>query len=90
MWSPADSTNCLTEFKSLDGLRQLHPEFETHSQYLNNYYGSVFKSPELGRFELLREFPGSGSADSLPAEIRQVLGRPEQNEGTPGAYPLQP
>ena len=90
MWSPADSTNCLTEFKSLDGLRQLRPEFETHSQYLNNYYGSVFKSPELGRFELLREFPGSGSADSLPAEIRQVLGRPEQNEGTPGAYPLQP
>ncbi|MGD0351243.1 MAG: right-handed parallel beta-helix repeat-containing protein [Verrucomicrobiota bacterium] len=86
LWSPVDSDNCLTEFKSLDGLRQLHPEFEAHSQYVDNYYGTVFKSPELGNFELARALPWAVSADSLPAEIRQLLGWSKQDARTPGAY----
>jgi parallel beta-helix repeat protein len=89
VWSPAEGDNCTNEFKSLDGLQKLHPEFEAHSQYLDNYYGSIFKSPELGNYELLRTFPGPGSADSLPAEIRQLLDWSKQNARTPGAYPLQ-
>jgi hypothetical protein len=90
VWSPAEDDNCTTDFKLLDGLRQLHPEFEAHSQYLNNYYGSVFKGPELGNYELIRAFPGSGSTDSLPDEIRQLLDWSKQDARTPGAYPFHP
>jgi len=89
LWSPAGGEDCTTAFKSLDELRQVHPEFEAHSQYLDNFYGSVFKSTELGNFELLRAFPESGSADSLPAEIRQLLAWSNRDARTPGAYPLQ-
>ncbi|MGA2280705.1 MAG: right-handed parallel beta-helix repeat-containing protein [Verrucomicrobiota bacterium] len=90
VWSPAEGDNCTTEFKSLDGLRQLHPEFETHSQYLDNYYGSVFKSVELGNYELNRAFPGSGSTDSLPDEVRQLLDWSKQDARIPGACLFHP
>ncbi|HXR05634.1 MAG TPA: right-handed parallel beta-helix repeat-containing protein, partial [Verrucomicrobiae bacterium] len=90
LWSPTDSTNCLTEFKSLDGLRQLHPEFEAHSRYLSNYYGIVFKSPELGNFELVKAFPGPELVDSLPDDIRQWLDWSKADASTPGAYPFHP
>ncbi|MGA3283057.1 MAG: right-handed parallel beta-helix repeat-containing protein [Verrucomicrobiota bacterium] len=90
LWSPADSDNCLTEFKSLDGLRQLHPEFEAHSRYWDNYYGSVFKSPELGNFELSQALPVRTAEDSLPAEIRQLLDWSKQDARTPGACPFRP
>jgi hypothetical protein len=91
VWSPADGENCTTEFKSLSELRQLHPEFEAHqSLYLNNYYGSVFQSPELGRFELVKAFPGPGLADSLPDDIRQLLDWSKSDARTPGAYPFRP
>jgi hypothetical protein len=89
LWSPTDSDNCLTEFKSLDGLRQLHPEFEAHSQYLNNYYGSVFQSPELGNYELAQAFSEPEPTDSLPDGVRQLLGWSKADARTPGAYPFQ-
>ena len=90
VWSPVAGENCTVEFKTLEGLQQLHPEFEAHSQYLADYHGSVFKSPELGNYELIRTFPGMGSVVPLPAEIEQLLGWPKQQARAPGAYPLQP
>ena len=86
LWSPTDGTNCLTEFKSLDGLRQLHPEFEAHSRYINNYYGSVFISPELGNFELTRQLPEL-TADSLPEDVRKLLDWSKSDARTVGAFP---
>jgi len=90
VWSPAEGDNCTTELKSLDELRQLHPEFEAHSQYLNNYYGSVFKGPELGNYESIRAFPELTAGDSLPAEVRQLLDWSKQDARAPGAYPFHP
>jgi hypothetical protein len=87
VWSPVEGENCVTNFNTLEGLQKLHPEFEAHSLYLSNYLGSVFKSPELERFELIRAFPGPALAP-LPVEIRQLLGWSEQESQTPGAYPF--
>ena len=90
MWSPAAGENCTVEFKTLEGLQQLHPEFEAHSQYLANYPGSVFKSPELGNYEMSRAYSGAAAAVPLPAEIQQLLGWPKQEARVPGAYPFHP
>jgi hypothetical protein len=89
-WSPGQSEDSTNELKSLDELRQLHPEFEAHSQYLTNYYGSVFKSPELGDYQLIRALPEIPSADSLPGNVRQLLGWSKPDAQTPGAYPFHP
>jgi parallel beta-helix repeat protein len=90
VWSPVAGENCVTELKSLEELRKLHPEFEAHSQYLANYNGSIFKSPELKRYELTRTFPEIAAEDSLPAEIQKLLGWSKKDAGTPGAYPVRP
>ena len=44
VWSPVEGEDCMTEFRSLDGLRILLSEFEAHGRYLDNYTGSVFES----------------------------------------------
>jgi parallel beta-helix repeat protein len=89
-WSPGQSENSTNELKSLDELRQLHPEFEAHSLYLDNYYGSVFKNPELGSFELTRALPVQTTEDSLPVEARQLLNWSKPDARTPGACPWHP
>ena len=89
VWSPADGENCTVEFSTLEGLRKLHPEFETHGLYLANYFHSIFKSPELQNYELIWAFPGLAAA-SLPAEIQQLLGWAKPGALVPGAYPLRP
>jgi hypothetical protein len=81
--------DCTAEFTTLDELRKLHPEFEAHSQYFPDYFGSVFKSPELQNYELIRPFsqPAEGP---LPAEIQSLLGWSKAGPRVPGAYPPQP
>jgi parallel beta-helix repeat protein len=90
VWSPVEGENCVTEFKKLEELRRLHPEYEAHSLYLPDYYGSVFKSPELQNYELTRSFPKAAAEDSLPAQIQQLLGWPKQDSYAPGAYQEHP
>jgi hypothetical protein len=87
VWGPVEGADCVTEFKSLDGLRKLHPEFEAHSVFLDNYSGSVLKSPELKNFELFRDFAGAPSINTLPADIQKLLGWPDQAARAPGALP---
>jgi len=102
MWSPAESENCMQEFKSPEDLQKLHAEFSAHSQNYPNYNGPLFKSPELGNYELLQAFPGSTAASPLPTEIRELLRRfilrsssatengQKQDSRFPGAFPPHP
>jgi len=90
LWSPAKNKECLLEFESLDGLRKIHPNFSANSQYFANYDGPLFKSCELGKYELLEEFQGSKSAASLPPEIRELLGQNEKDVPFIGAFPVLP
>jgi hypothetical protein len=87
VWSPADNADCSAGFKLLDEFCKLHPEFEAHSLYLDNYSGSVLKSPELKNFELVRDFSAAPSVNTLPPAIQKLLGWPDRASRTPGAFP---
>ena len=90
VWSPAAGENCTVECATLDELRKLHPEFEAHGQYLAGYPGLIFRSPELGNYELIHSFPGTVPAIAPPDGIQGLLGWSEQDARTPGAYPVRP
>jgi hypothetical protein len=86
-WSPSENSNCQLITGSLEEVQKLYPEFLTHSRYLSNYNGALFKGSDLGNYHLLQDFPGSGKAASLPSEISKLLG---QSEKFIGAYqPIQ-
>ncbi len=90
VWSPAAGDHCTVTFAAPAELQKLHPEFEAHSRYFGSHPGAVLQSSELHRCELLRDSSISPLADPLPAEVRELLGWPEQETRLPGAYPLQP
>jgi parallel beta-helix repeat protein len=89
-WSPAKNKECQKEIESLPDLRKLYSEFSANSQYFAGYDGPLFKSWKLGRYELLKEFPGASSGAALPAEIRKLIGGPENDIPFVGAYPPNP
>ncbi len=85
-WSPAPDSNCQVFFDSPAALNKANPEFEADSQSFVNYQGPLFKSPELGNYELLQAFPASKSAAKLPAEIKKLIGLKKDIKFI-GAYP---
>ncbi len=89
-WSPAKNENCRLLFNSPDDLQKLHSEFSAHSLYLANYKSPLFKSPELGNYQLLPSFSEAKTASPIPAEIRKLLSLPDKNARYIGAYPLHP
>jgi len=93
VWSPAATANSMLNIKSPEDLTKLYPEFAAHSKAFDNYYGPLFRSPELDNYELLKAFPGSTAATILPTEIRSAQGGlrlPKKDSRFPGAFPLCP
>jgi hypothetical protein len=88
VWSPTASETCLTTAASLEEFRQLAPAFEAQGQALDLAPQSVFKSPELGRYELYRSLPGATRAPAVPPAVLSILGWTAQDARSPGAYPL--
>jgi hypothetical protein len=84
-WSPAATDTCLTPAASLDEFRGLAPAFEAHGRSLDLSPRFVFKSPELGRYELQRPLPGAPHAPA-PPDVLKVLGWSPQDGRTAGAY----
>jgi hypothetical protein len=89
VWSPAAGESCQAEVSSLEALQKLAAGLEAHGQYLNGYHGPVFRSQELANYELLRG-PWAAPAESLPTEIRRLLGWQESEARSPGAFPIRP
>jgi hypothetical protein len=90
LWSPARGEHCQMAFDSLEDLRGLYPEFSANSRYYVNYDGPLFKSRELGNYQLLPAFPGSKSGMQLPAEISELLAHTKKIGRYVGAYPPMP
>ena len=90
VWSPAASDSCSATFGSLDAFRNAAPTFEAAGRQLDLTPRSVFKGPDLDRYELLRALPAAPEEVPLPADVRKLLGWPEEQTPSPGAYPLQP
>ena len=85
IWSPAMNDGCQVELESPGKLHELVPEFSTHSSYFAGY--NVFRSYELGHYQLQHKLPGTGDASPLPDEIRLLLGHPKKVMPYIGAYP---
>jgi len=84
LWSPEKNEKCRLTFNSLEEFQKQHPEFSNHSQYFAEYNGPLFKSHELGNFQLLPDFPALDAETKLPTEISKLLGQSKQYIG---AYP---
>ena len=89
VWSPATSDTCVSTLGSLDEFRKLAPAFEAGGQQLDRTPRSIFKGPDLGRYELLQALPATPGAEMLPADVRKLLGWSEEDARSPGAYPFR-
>jgi hypothetical protein len=90
VWSPVATDSCLAEQDSLVAFRKAAPTFETRGRSLGTSPASIFRSPDLGHYELPRALPGTGPTAPLPAEVRRLLGWTEADARSPGAYPVRP
>jgi hypothetical protein len=86
VWSPAEGTNCTVEFGNLEDFRKARPQYEEHSLFLNHYYGSVFRSPELKNFKLSTAL-ACPAPPTMPNDVQKLLGWPKDTQAAPGAYP---
>ena len=87
LWSPAANDNCTAALDSPAELNKIHPQFSAHSLLYTDR--NVYKSRELGNYQLLPSFPGIKAASPLPADISALLSRPKKGLSYIGAYPLQ-
>jgi len=85
--APTLGENCSAKAASLAEFRKLEPAFEKDGVEIDQSPRSVFKGPDLGRFELQRAIPDA-AADPLPADVRSLLGWTPAEAETPGAYPF--
>jgi hypothetical protein len=88
-WSPAATESCASTFGSLDEFRKQVPAVEAGGRQLDLTPQSVFKSPALGRYDLVQALPGTPAASTLPADIRKLLGWSETDARSAGAYPFR-
>ncbi|MBN2088129.1 right-handed parallel beta-helix repeat-containing protein [candidate division KSB1 bacterium] len=90
LWSSEKNENCRLTFNKLEDFRKLHPEFSINSRYYSDYHGSLFKSPELGNYQLLSTFPAGKVGMKIPGEVRQLINRSQKYDQFIGAYPPIP
>jgi parallel beta-helix repeat protein len=90
LWSPASGTDCQADFTTLENLRKAYTEFETGGRNYLEYNGPLFKSPQLGDYQLLETFAGARAAGELPVEIAKLLPKAGQGGIYVGAYPSVP
>ena len=89
VWSPAATDSCVATFGSLDEFRQADAGFEADGRQFDRTPRSIFKGPDLGRYELLQALPGTPGGETLPADVRKLLGWSEEEARVPGAYPFR-
>lgn len=87
VWAPVENEKCSTTYLSLEGVRGQVDGFEENSTYLKNYTGSIYKSVELGNYQLLPNFDVAAEQADIPSEINKMINR--KNEEGVGAYPLK-
>jgi hypothetical protein len=87
-WSPAQNDSCSSTFMTLEEFRNVAPTgFETNGREIDRTPRSVFKSMDLGRYELQPDSGVPRSTASTPADVRKLLGWSGQDSQWPGAFP---
>jgi parallel beta-helix repeat protein len=87
-WSPAANSECQEALSSLDALQKITGD-AANSKVIENFNLALFKSPELGNYQLQAEFPGAKTATAIPAEVQKLLGLPGKYNPYTGAYPIK-
>ena len=87
VWAPVENEKCTATYHSLDGIRGQVDGFAKNSTYLKNYTGSIFKSLELGNYQLLPNFDIAAEQAEVPSEVNKMMNR--KNEEGVGAYPVK-
>jgi hypothetical protein len=85
LWGPVANDTCQLAFKSLKAFQEVYPEFSAKSMSFDNTK-PVFKSTELGNFQLTVPFKGSTEACHLPDEVMNLLKLPKNYKPYFGAY----
>ena len=86
-WSPSPAApNCMATAMSVDEYRKLAAGYEAGGRQLDLTPHSIFKGPEVGRYEPIQMLQGSAAA---PAGVLKLLGWSEQEGRTAGAYPAR-
>jgi hypothetical protein len=88
LWSPAGTPSCQVALYTLDELGKLYPDFSANSSEYFQYDGALFKSRELGRYELSPDFPAAGSGLQPPAQVSKEMGRSGKSARCIGAGPV--
>ena len=94
-WSPVPTEPCAASAASLAEFRTIAPALEARGRQIDRGPASIFKGPDVGRYDLLRDLGAapavvgaSMKAPGLPADVRTLLGWSEQQAArTIGAYP---
>ena len=73
---------------SLSEFHKIAPSFETGGRLIDASLRTIFKGPDLGRYELRQPFPDN-DGPTLPADIRKLLGWSDEQARTAGAYPFR-
>ncbi|MGY1520348.1 right-handed parallel beta-helix repeat-containing protein [Luteimonas sp. A482] len=81
-WSPVRGKDCLARYDNLAAFQKA-AGVEANGVALVSPHGSLFRSVDLGRFELSRQPEGLNPA-AVPAEARKVLGW--TGDALPGAH----
>jgi parallel beta-helix repeat protein len=87
LWSPATNYNCQASLESPADLNKLYPEFSAHSQLMLDKSQLLFRSMELGNFQVLPTSPAAKAGFQLPPEVSKLLGLPKAGIKYTGAYP---
>lgn len=90
LWSPEKNEKCRLTFSSLEEFRKQHPEYSANSRFFSDYAGPLFKSIELGNFQLRPDFAAAHSGAPLPGEINKLLHQQKNVKPYIGAFPLIP
>lgn len=86
-YGPAAIEGCQATATSLDEFRTIASGFEAAGVHIDATPRSVFKSPDLGRFEPLQAVPQGTEGPATPASVLKLLGWPDKQARTKGAYP---
>lgn len=88
LWSSTQDNNCRQiVLDSPASLNKLYPEFSSHSKYFIGEEVMVFKSKELGNYELLPECPVYKYGIPIPSAIGKLVGVSKKDVKYVGAYP---
>ncbi len=80
--------NCSITYGSLAEFRQAQPKFEAHGRQIDSTARSIFKAPDIDRFELRAALPAPAGS-TIPAAVIRLLGWNKIKGPVTGAYPFK-